>query len=115
MQPRRIMLFLLGLALTVPLLAHAFERSFPDNARSGKLTVTDYPNVELDGKTRPLSGGARIWSADNLTVIPNALGGATYRVVYTEDLEGAIDRVWILTDEEIAALPAPPRRLTLIK
>ncbi len=99
----------------VALSALAFERPLPADAKSGKLTVTAYPNIEIDGKPRTLSGGARIWSPDNLTVVPNALGSATYMAAYTEDMAGAVDRVWLLTADEVATLPAPPRRFTLIK
>lgn len=113
MRSLRIILCLMLTALALPSLA--FERPFPVSAKSGALRIVDYPLVALDGKQRNLSGGARIWSADNLTVVPNALGNATYAVRYTEDIEGAIDRVWVLTDEEIAALPPAPRRFTLFK
>ena len=109
----RILIFLIIAAIALPALA--FDRPFPTNAKNGKLVITDYPQIELDGKPRLLSGGARIWSQDNLTVVPNALGSDTHVVVYTEDMEGAIDRVWMLTAEEVAALPAPKRRFFFIK
>ena len=93
----------------------AFDRPIPATAKTGSLTITSYPNIDVNGKPRSLSGGARIWSADNLTVVPNALGNGTYRVAFTEDMEGAIDRVWVLTADEVAALPAPARRFSLFK
>ena len=113
---KRCLQVISGLSIAlVAFAALAFDRPFPAEAKSGTLTITAYPNIEVNGKPRNLSGGARIWSTDNLTVVPNALGSATYRVAYTEDMEGAIDRVWLLTDEEIDALPAPTRRITLSK
>lgn len=109
----RTLCCLLLIALAWP--AQAFERPFPENAKNGTLSITDYPQIEIDGKPRNLSGGARIWSPDNLTVVPNMLGSARYRVRYTEDLLGAVDRVWLLTADEVAALPPPPRRFFLFK
>ena len=106
----RLVFCLLIVAVSMPALA--FDRPFPADAKNGNLTVTDYPQIVIDGKPRSLSGGARIWSPDNLTVVPNALGSATYVVVYTEDMEGSIDRVWMLTADEVAALPAPTRRFS---
>lgn len=117
MRPfKRLLRLLSGLAIAVlALSALAFDRPLPADAKSGKLSVTSYPNIEIDGKPRTLSGGARIWSPDNLTVVPNALGSATYMAAYTEDMAGAIDRIWLLTADEVAALPTPPRRFTLIR
>lgn len=86
--------------------ASAFERHFPANAKSGKVQIVDYTQVLIDGKTRTLATGARIWSTDNLTVVPNALGDASHRIVYTENPDGTIDRIWLLTDEESAAMPS---------
>ncbi|GAA4013352.1 hypothetical protein [Actimicrobium antarcticum] len=86
--------------LTLP--AHAFDRPFPANAKRGIFAITDYPQVSLDGKARSLAQGARIWSTDNLTVIPNALGSNAHTVNYTTDLNGTIDRVWLLSEQEAA-------------
>lgn len=87
--------------------ASAFERHFPTNAKSGNAQIVDYTQLLIDGKSRILAMGARIWSTDNLTVVPNALGDSAHRVAYTENSDGTIDRIWLLTDEEAAAMPAP--------
>ena len=86
--------------------ASAFERPFPANAKSGKAQIVDYTQILIDGKTRTLASGARIWSTDNLTVVPNALGDGPHRVAYTENPDGTIDRIWLLNDEEAAAMPS---------
>ncbi len=102
-------LILLVLTLTT-LSALAFERPFPNNARRASLVITDYPQVQVDGKATRLTNGARIWSTDNLTVIPNALGRSAHIVNYTTDIDGAIDRVWLLSAAEAAA--PPPAKIT---
>ncbi len=86
--------------------ASAFERPFPANVKSGKVQIVDYTQVLIDGKSRMLASGARIWSTDNLTVVPNALGDTPHRIAYTENPDGTIDRIWLLTDEEAAAMPS---------
>jgi hypothetical protein len=96
--------------LAVMLPALAFERTFPTNAKSGRLNVAEYPQISIDGSAHRLASGARIWSRDNLTVVPNALGTDTYVVAYTEDNDGAIDRIWLLNDDEAAAMPKPKFR-----
>jgi hypothetical protein len=87
-------------------LASAFERPFPANVKSGKVQIVDYTQVLIDGKARTLAAGARIWSTGNLTVVPNALGDASHRIAYTENPDGTVDRIWLLTDEEAAAMPS---------
>ncbi|WP_028104692.1 hypothetical protein [Pseudoduganella violaceinigra] len=100
--------FLLALAAAIALPALAAEpRPFPPKAKRGLLTPAyAAPDVYIDGKLRQLSPAARIFNDDNLTVVPNALEGKNIVVNYTEDLNGDIDRVWILTAEE-ARLRAP--------
>ncbi|WP_293779830.1 hypothetical protein [uncultured Oxalicibacterium sp.] len=86
--------------------AHAFERPFPPSAKRGVMTPGMYPEITLDSKARRLSAGSRIWNRDNLIQMPASLPSTQMTVHYTEDIEGNIDRVWILTDEEIKK-PAP--------
>ncbi len=59
-----------------------------------------YPAIIIDGKTRNLSAGARIRNEDNLIEQPAYLRDAEFVVNYTENLEGDIDRVWILSKDE---------------
>jgi hypothetical protein len=86
----------------------AFERPFPETAKRGKMSPAVYPTLVIDGTTRRLSGGGRIWNSDNLIQMPATIQGGAYIVNYTETLEGDIDRVWILTEEE-ARKPAPKK------
>jgi hypothetical protein len=104
---RLLLQSLLGLSLAAMLLpAHALERIFPATAKRGVLSLTDYPNVALDGQQRRLSPGAWIRNQNNVSEVPVMLRGREFLVNYTENQEGHIDRVWILTDEE-SQKPAP--------
>jgi hypothetical protein len=106
--------FLLAFAAAIALPAAALEperapRPFPPNAKRGKMTPGYAPDIILNGKQRQLSPAARIFSDQNLTVVPGALREKDILVNYTEDIGGNIDRIWILTREE-ARLPAPGAR-----
>ena len=106
--------FLLALAATIafPALAQEPERAprpFPPNAKRGRMTPGYAPDIAMDGKARQLSPAARIFSDENLTVVPGSLRERDIVVNYTEDMNGNIDRVWILTREE-ARLPPPNKR-----
>ena len=97
-------------ALAALVLAPAYgePRPFPPNAKWGRLTPGYFPEVVIDGKVRRLSPAARIVNADNMSEVPAALRGKNIIVNYTENADGDIDRVWILTAEE-ARQSAPAR------
>ncbi|MQA21231.1 hypothetical protein [Rugamonas rivuli] len=96
------------LAGLLSLSALAFERPFPPHALRGKMTPGYFPDVSIDGKPRQLSPAARIFNQDNMIEMPAALRGSDIVVNYTVDMNGNIDRIWILTPEEAAQkLPTP--------
>lgn len=97
------------LSAIVALPAAAFERPFPPSAKRGAMAPAAYPAIVIDGKTRSLASGARIWNQENLIEMPASLRGNNFPVNYTEDEQGNIDRVWILTQEE-ERRPAPNKR-----
>jgi hypothetical protein len=99
-------LFLASASMSVS--AQARERPFPLIAKRGTLSMTNYPTVMIDGTARKLSPGAWIKNANNTIDTPISLQGREYIVNYTENNEGDVDRVWILTDHEIS-LPPPGR------
>lgn len=107
MSIRHVLTALTLLAVTCT--AAAFERPFPATAKRGVMSPSDYPAIIMDGTTRNLPPGARIWNIMNLTETPGSLAGGKYVVNYTEDLQGDIDRIWILTVEE-ANQPAPNKK-----
>ncbi len=108
---KRHFLLALAAAITLPALPvlAAEPRPFPPNAKRGKMAFGYAPDIAVDGKPRQLSPAARIFSDENLTVVPSALADASFIVNYTEDLNGNINLVWILTPEE-ARLPAANKR-----
>lgn len=98
---------LVSFLLTVTTLtAFAFERPFPTGAKRGTMTPAVYPQIVINEKTRTLSPGARIWNQRNTIDMPSSIRGEDMVVHYTENQAGQIDRVWILTAQEIAR-PAP--------
>jgi hypothetical protein len=102
-------LFVVFLLLLGALPAHAFDRPFPPVAQRGTMTPASYPVMILNNEKRTLSAGARIWNQHNLIEMPSTLHGENLVVNFTQNAQGEIDRVWILTAAE-AAKPAPGRR-----
>ncbi len=84
----------------------AVARPFPSNVKRATMDPGTYPTITLDGQTRRLAVGARIWNQQNLIALPAYLQGSDLTVNYTENANGEIDRVWILTPEE-ASRPLP--------
>ena len=89
--------------------AQVITRPFPPTAVRGILTVTQPPEVLMDGKADRLSPGARIRGTNNMLVMSGALVGQAMRVNYTREPNGYIHDVWVLTDAE-ASLPPPNQR-----
>ena len=107
--------FISCLLLAATLSAHAFDRPFPKTTKRAEMTIDVYPLVVINDKPRKLSAGARIWNQDNMIQMPTSLRGNKYIVHYTEDMQGQVDRIWILTAAEIALPPpkATPVAVTL--
>lgn len=102
--------FLAGcFATMIALSAQAFERPFPPIAKRGTMSTADYPTITFDGKARALSAGAWIRNQNNTIDMPVTLRGREFVVNYTENNQGEIDRVWILSPQEASAV-APNER-----
>ncbi|WP_342116606.1 hypothetical protein [Pseudoduganella sp. OTU4001] len=106
---KRHFLMALAACVALPAMAQAEPRPFPATAKRGKMTPAYAPDIYIDGKLRQLSPAARIVSDENMTVTPGSLREKDVIVNYTEDMNGLIDRVWILTREE-ARQRAPSAR-----
>ncbi|TCS38329.1 hypothetical protein EDC30_10264 [Paucimonas lemoignei] len=118
----RIQRFLAAVALMLlAVSAFAFERPFPQIAKRGTFTMGSSPEITLNGKPRRMSAGGRIFNENNLVQMPVSVTGNDLVVNYTEDYEGNVDRIWILTAREAAQSPAeqrinpanPPQQVTI--
>ncbi|HZW20250.1 hypothetical protein [Noviherbaspirillum sp.] len=92
--------------------AYGADRPFPAPTKRGTMTPAPFPEIVIDGKLRRLSPGARIWNQDNLIEMATAIRGSNLAVNYTENFQGDIDRVWLLTPEE-ARVPVAKQINTL--
>lgn len=97
---------ILCIASCITFTAHAFERTFPDNAKRAVMSsLSTYPTIVLDKQQRTLAVGARIWNPNNMIEMPAYIQGTRLTVNYTEDMHGDIDRIWILSPAEIKKTP----------
>ena len=102
-----LLLVLAGLAVSVYAQVAA-DRQFPPNTKRGILDMSNYPNITMNGYPRRLAPSSRIYAVNNLIVMPATLSGSNIVVHYTENSFRDIDKVWILTQSEIAkGLPDP--------
>ena len=95
---RRLVLLLV---LLVPALALAQFRSIPADAKRGEIRHVGQMDVEINGKKMRLAPGAQIRDAGNLIVVPAALPQGA-KVKYLLDAQEMVNRVWILSPQEIA-------------
>lgn len=80
----------------------AYERPFPAHAKRGTMTPAIYPAIIIDDKERMLSPGAQIFNAENTIEMPVALRGSKIAVNFTENNQGQIHRIWMLSPQEAA-------------
>ena len=97
----------LGLALAAP--AYALDRLFPPQTKRGEMANVDFPTVNINGEERKLAAGAWIRNENNTIDMPVTLRGRQFIVNYTEDNEGRVNRVWILSPAE-ASVPLPKQQ-----
>ncbi len=85
------------------------ERNFPEQAKRGNMQAYKYPSMKISDKVYRLSPGCRIFNRHNLIIMPASLQVQTGSVMYMLDMSGDLSRIWLLTVEEAARLPASPR------
>jgi hypothetical protein len=83
------------------LTAAAFERIFPEDVKRGSMSIESGQNLRINGKPRTFSGAIQIRSSENMIQVSGAISGNAIPIYYTENQQGDIHRVWILTQEEI--------------
>jgi hypothetical protein len=92
----------LALAATCLVARAQQHRFFPANALRGELVITQFPDVQLNGKPARLAPGSRIKGDTNLWIPPAGLTGQKLTVHYTVESSGLIMDVWILNPAERA-------------
>jgi hypothetical protein len=97
----------LALALSFAAAAAAQLRTIPPQAQPGTLRHLMDLAVELNGQPVDLAPGAQIRDADNRLILPASLTETT-AVRYLLDGAGKVNRAWILSPQEKAALPPTP-------
>jgi len=85
--------------------SYATERPLPANAKLGELSLSENRSFLIDGGVRKLSAGTQIRNQKNILVQPQnivaQLVGVDVPILYTENNQGQIQRIWILTNQEI--------------
>lgn len=77
--------------------AMALDQPFPLNVKRGTMSPASHPTIVVDGNMRRLTAGAQIRNQDNMIQMPATIINAEYAINYTENVQGEIDRIWILT------------------
>jgi hypothetical protein len=82
--------------------AQGIVRTAPADVKPARMTVTQPPEITLDGKPDRLSPGARIRNTNNLLLLSGSVVGQALPVVYRRDSAGLVHEVWVLTPDEYA-------------
>ena len=86
------------------------QRFLPANGERGKTGPRHaYPVVQIDKKMLRLAPGARIYDAENRTIVHAHLPSGA-EVFYAKEQTGAILRLYILSAQEIAQLKKSGKR-----
>jgi hypothetical protein len=97
--------WIVALLLALTATGHAqLPRQLPSNGKLGELAGKQvYPLLLIGGKTLRLAPGGRIFDQHNRTIVHEALPeqGA---VLFVEDMNGDISRIYVLRPEELEQL-----------
>ena len=86
------------------------QRFLPANGERGKTGPRhDYPVVQIDKKLLRLAPGARIYDVTNRTIVHAHLPSGV-EVFYSKEPSGAIQRLYILSPQEIDRLKKAGKR-----
>jgi hypothetical protein len=80
----------------------ALDRLFPPNANRGELKAHDYPFFKIGSRSYRMSAGGRIFSQQNLIIMPVSLQQQTAQIMYSIDINGQLSAIWLLTPPEAA-------------
>jgi hypothetical protein len=106
-----LLVFWSCLAAAIPAAAQFIQQRFlPANGARGTLGEPQlFPAVRIGSRTLRLSPGARIYDRSNRTIVHAQLPPGA-EVLYSTDQTGDIQRMYILTDEELLRLRQAGRR-----
>lgn len=98
----------LSLLFCLSTISHAVERPLPAKAKVGKLSTSPNRLLLVDDEPHQLTAGAQIRTAQNTIIQPQTLltrlatqfAGMEFPILYTENNQGQIHRMWILTRAE---------------
>jgi hypothetical protein len=82
-------------------------RRLPDRAKLGALGVLKvavFPEAVLNRETETLAPGTRIYSTDNMIMLPGSIQDQAIAVVYRRDMLGQVIEAWAVSRDEIAAI-----------
>lgn len=100
---RRTVCSVLLAATAAPLLAMAQElplRMFPPAVKYATLRVSPNFEATLNKDPARLSPGVRIFTPQNMMVLPNMVVNQPVKVAYVLDIQGFVQQAWILSDKE---------------
>ena len=108
-----VFIFMLGLVVNLHaqnVVGPTGQRPFPSDAKIGVLSPSAAPTIVIDGVVRQLTGGAQIRNENNHIVQPMSLNGSDVRIVYRENAQGQVDRIWIMntTEAQLIQSTIPP-------
>ena len=111
---RKLLLLLMfsgAVALSTPAAAQFVQQRFlPPNGERGTLGPTaDFPSVMIGKTLLLMNPGARIYDRDNRTLVHAQLPPGA-EVVYSRDQAGYVQRIYILTEQELAVLKQAGKR-----
>jgi len=87
-------------------------RALPAEAKRGWMQPPGLGEVVIDGKTQRLSPATQIRNGENMIVMPGMIRERVM-VKYTLDPMGAVQRIWILTPAEVAAVDVVRGRMAV--
>ena len=106
-----LLIFSVTAAAAVPAAAQFISQRFlPANSELGTLGATQlFPGVAIGRNVLLLTPGARIYDRDNRTIVHAQLPPGA-EVVYSRDQAGYVQRIYILTEQELLALKQAGKR-----
>jgi len=96
-------MWILALAAAVVTASHAqIFRQLPANGRLGELTGQQqpFPLLQIDNNVLRLAPGGRIYDVNNRIILHGTLPPSAV-VLFVQDTNGDVSRVYILRDDEL--------------